>query len=59
MKESAWGYAIISLGLIILSVLLLTQRLTTTNEEDFYLGREILAASMVDAVDLGTFRTTG
>ena len=59
MKEQAWGYAIISLGLIILSVLLLTQRLTTTNEEDFYLGREILAASMVDAVDLGTFRTTG
>ena len=59
MKESAWGYAIISLGLVILAVLLLTQRLTTTNEEDFYLGREILSASMVDAVDLGTFRATG
>lgn len=59
MKESAWGYAIISLGLVILSVLLLTQRMTTTNEEDFYLGREILSASMIDAVDLGTFRTTG
>ena len=59
MKESAWGYAIIFLGLVILGVLLLTQRLTTTNEEDFYLGREILSASMVDAVDLGTFRATG
>ena len=51
MKESVWGYLILSLGLIIIAVLLLVQRLTTTNEEDYYLSREVMKASMVDAID--------
>ena len=59
MKESMWGYMIISLGVIIIAILLLVQRLTTTNEEDFYLGREVMEAAMIDAVDYGTYRTTG
>ena len=42
MKESMWGYLIISLGLLIITIILFVQRLTTTNEEDFYLGRELL-----------------
>lgn len=59
MKESMWGYMIISLGVIIIAIILLVQRLTTTNEEDFYLGREVMEAAMMDAVDYGTYRTTG
>ena len=59
MKESSWGYGIIFLGLVVLSVMMLTQNLTTTTEEDFYLGREVLSASMIDAVDLGTYRNSG
>ena len=59
MKESFWGYFIITLGLIILTILLLVQRATVRTEEDFYLGREVLEASMLDAVDYGTYRTTG
>lgn len=59
MKESMWGYLIISLGLLIITVILFVQRLTTTNEEDFYLGREVLEAAMIDAVDYGSYRTTG
>ncbi|NLC48409.1 MAG: hypothetical protein GX758_03510 [Tenericutes bacterium] len=59
MKEAFWGYFLIALGLIIITVLLLVNRLTTTNEEGFYLGREVLEASMIDAVDYGTYRTTG
>ena len=59
MKESMWGYFILSLGILILAVMLLIQNMTTTNEEDFYLGREILEASMLDAVDYGTYRSTG
>ncbi len=59
MKESSWGYGIIFLGLIVLTVMMLAQNLTTTNEEDFYLGREVLSASMIDAVDLGTYRNSG
>ena len=53
MKESFWGYFIITLGLIILTILLLVQRATVRTEEDFYLGREVLEASMLDAVALG------
>ena len=59
MKESVWGYLILILGLVIIAVLLLVQRLTTTNEEVFYLSREIMKAAMVDAVDYGTYRSTG
>lgn len=59
MKEAMWGYAILIIGIVVLVILLLTQRLTTTNEADYYLGREVLAAAMVDAVDYGTFRTSG
>ena len=59
MKESSWGYGIISFGIIILAVLILVQRITTRNEEDFYLGREVLSSSMIDAVDYATFRNTG
>ncbi len=59
MKESYWAYFILLLGVAIVIVMLLIQRMTTTTEEDFYLGREVLEASMIDAVDYGTYRTTG
>ena len=59
MKESSWGYGLVSLGLVILAVLMLTQRISTSSEEDFYLGREVLASSMIDAVDLGSYRNSG
>lgn len=59
MKESFWGYFLIALGVVILIIILMVQRITVTNEEDFYLGREVLEASMYDAVDFGTYESTG
>src|SRR5574344_380671 len=59
MKEAFWAYFLVVLGLFIIIVLLLIQRMTVTTEEDFYLGREALEASMIDAVDYGTYRTSG
>ena len=59
MKESMWGYLIIALGVVIIVILLLIQRVTTTSEEDYYLVREILEASMIDAVDYGSYRLSG
>ena len=59
MKESMWGYMIIGLGLVIVVILFLVQRLTTTNEQDYYLSREILRASMYDAIDYGTYMKSG
>lgn len=59
MKHSFWGYFVVLCGVVIIVILLLVQRMTTTSEEDFYLAREVMEASMVDAVDYGTYRTTG
>ena len=59
MKEASWGYMIILLGVVILAIILLMQRITVTSEEDFYLGREVMEAAMLDAVDYGTYRLTG
>ena len=59
MKESMWGYLIIALGIVIVGVLFLVQRLTTTNEQDYFLSREILESSMYDAVDWGTYLRSG
>ena len=59
MKESYWAYFIIILGISIITIMMLVQRMTTTTEEDYYLGREVLESSMIDAIDYGTYRTTG
>ncbi len=59
MKHSFWGYFVVLCGVVIVVILLLIQRMTTTSEEDFYLAREVLESSMIDAVDYGTYRTTG
>lgn len=56
MKESMWGYLIVALGIVIIAIILLVQRLTTTNEQDYYLMREVLKGAMEDAVDLGSYR---
>ena len=59
MKESLWGYLILLLGVIVTTVMLLVSRVTTYAEEDYYLAREVMQASMLDAVDYGAYRTTG
>lgn len=59
MKQSFWGYFVVLCGVVIIIILLLVQRMTSTSEEDFYLAREVMESSMVDAVDYGTYRTTG
>lgn len=59
MKESAWAYLILMLGIAIIAIMLLVQNLTSKNEENFYLTREVLEASMYDAVDYGTYARSG
>ena len=59
MKESLWGYWIVVLGISIMSVMILLQNLTTTSEQDYYMIREVLEASMYEAVDYGYYRDTG
>lgn len=59
MKESLWGYWIVVLGVSIMSVMILLQNLTTTSEQDYYMIKEVLEASMYEAVDYGYYRDTG
>jgi len=59
MKESFWAYFVVAFGVVIIIVMLLIQRISTTHEEDYYLAKEIVESSMIDAVDYGTYRTSG
>lgn len=47
------------LGIIGVSIILLFQQLTTTNENDYYLLKEITEAAMVDSIDISYYRETG
>jgi hypothetical protein len=58
MKESMWGYWFIVLGLSIMSIMVLLQNYTTTNEQDYYLIKNVLEASMYESVDYAYFRDT-
>ena len=53
MKESMWGYWIVVLGISIMSVMVLLQNYTTTSEQDYFLIKSVLEASMYEAVDYG------
>lgn len=59
MKEGIWGYWIVLFGIIIITVMVMFQTYTTTNEQDYYLAREITYAAMYDAVDYGHLKQTG
>jgi len=59
MKESLWGYWLIVLGLGVLTVMMLLQNYTTTNEQDYYLIKEVTQAAMEDAIDWGHYRKYG
>ena len=59
MKQAFWAYAVVLFGVVIVIIMLFIQRMTITTEENYYLEKEILESSMIDAVDYGTYRTTG
>lgn len=59
MKESLWGYWLILLGIIIITVMILLQNYTTTNQQDYYLAKEITYAAMYDAIDYGYYKKYG
>ena len=59
MKESMWGYWLTLLGMLIISVMILLQNYTTTNQQDYYLAREVTYASLYDAIDYGYYKKNG
>lgn len=59
MKWSFATVGIFLLGIIGVSIILLFQEVTTNNENDYYLLKEVTEASMLDAVDVAYYRKTG
>lgn len=59
MKESLWGYWIVVLGISIVGVMVVLHNYTTTSEQDYYLIKEVLEASMNESVDYTFYRDTG
>ena len=51
MKWSFTSIAFVVLGLVGLSVIILFEKLTTSNENDYYLLKEITQAAMYDSID--------
>ena len=57
-----WSFAIAGVviaGLIGLAIILLFQNITTNNEQDYYLLKEVAEAAMTESVDVAYYRTTG
>ncbi|HOB26057.1 MAG TPA: DUF5411 family protein [Bacilli bacterium] len=59
MKESFWGYWIVVLGISIISIMVLLQSYSTTNEQDYFLTKSVLEASMRESIDYGYYADTG
>lgn len=59
MKESMWGYWLILLGVVIMTVMILMQNYTTTNQQDYYIAKEVTYAAMTDAVDYAYYKKYG
>lgn len=59
MKWSFTGVALIVLGITGIAIILLFQQITTSNENDYYLLKEITEASMIESIDIKYYRETG
>ena len=56
MSETMWMYLFIFLGLLGIVLINLFGNVIVSNEQDYYLLKEITEAAMIDAVDLKAYR---
>ncbi len=59
MKESLWGYWLILLGIMVSTVMIMLSNMTTSNQQDYYLLKEITDAAMIDSIDWSYYREYG
>lgn len=59
MKESIWGYMIITFGILGIFFIYFFQNVTNTNDHNYELLKETTEAAMYDAIDFGTYRASG
>ncbi|MEG0994460.1 MAG: DUF5411 family protein [Bacilli bacterium] len=56
MQTSMWGYLLLALGIIGIMLINMFGNISTTNEQNYYLLREVTEASMYDAIDFVAYR---
>lgn len=59
MKWSFAGLGVFVLGIIGVSIIFLFQGVTTDNENDYYLLKEVTEAAMIDSFNVSYYRETG
>lgn len=59
MKESIWGYAILTLGILAIGIIWFFANTTRTDQHNYNLLKEATEAAMIDAVDLAAYRLDG
>ena len=59
MKESFWSIMIITIGVVSIAFIYFFQNVTTQNEQDYTILKEVTEAAMYDAVDLGAYKKFG
>ena len=59
MKESFWAILIVAVGVISIAFIYFFQTITSTDEQNYTLLKEVTEAAMYDAVDWAEYRSTG
>lgn len=59
MKESMWAAAIVVAGIIGVGLIMLFQDLTTSDQHNYYLLKEVTEAAMYDSIDTDYYRYHG
>lgn len=59
LKESMWGYAIVTLGILAIGVIWFFASATRTDQNNYNLLKETTEAAMLDALDLAEYRKNG
>ena len=59
MQTGFWGYFIIVVGIVGVTVIMLFQDVTDTNEQNYYLLKETTEAAMIDSVDIAYYQLNG
>ena len=59
LKESIWGYAILTLGILAVGIIWFFANVTRTDQHNYNLLKETTEAAMFDALDLASYRKDG
>ena len=59
MKESFWSVFIVMLGVLSIAFIYFFQTITSTDEQNYTILKEVTEAAMWDAVDWSEYRATG